>query len=99
MFPEEVPYEDDEIAGVTTPMLINREQPPLDPSRMTLHENPLYKPPPTAQAQLKQLPTVNPTSTFSTPPPNSRQPLLQNSSGTPVNAIGQRLPPPYVAVI
>ena len=32
------------MATVTTPMLVDREQPPLDPAKvmMTLHENPLY---------------------------------------------------------
>lgn len=51
MFPEEIPHgangsDDDSGSGngsmatVTTPMLLEREQPPMEP-KLTLHENPL----------------------------------------------------------
>ena len=43
---------DGSLATVTTPMLMEREQPPLDPNKLTMHENPLYRPPPQLQAQL-----------------------------------------------
>ncbi|KAF7634198.1 Peptidase S72 domain-containing protein [Meloidogyne graminicola] len=58
VFPDEVPHRDESssadgsLATVTTPMLMEREQPPLDPNKMTMHENPLYRPPPQLQAQL-----------------------------------------------
>ncbi|KAI1713698.1 dystroglycan (Dystrophin-associated glycoprotein 1) domain-containing protein [Ditylenchus destructor] len=114
VFPEEVPGHDDEdareqAATATTPMLLGKEQPPvqLPPpgQRLTLHENPLYKPPPTTQASLvspRGPPAItnNATSTF-TSPLGARG--GSTSSVAPkqgaIAALGQRLPPPYVAAI
>uniref|UniRef100_A0A915LWI4 Peptidase S72 domain-containing protein n=1 Tax=Meloidogyne javanica TaxID=6303 RepID=A0A915LWI4_MELJA len=65
VFPDEVPHRDEgssadgSLATVTTPMLMEREQPPLDPNKMTMHENPLYRPPPQLQAQLTRNGTSN----------------------------------------
>jgi len=71
VFPDEMAQEDETngaTAGVTAPMLVTHEHPPLNPPQTsTTTENPLYKPP-----------------TDSTASPQRA-------------AIGQRLPPPYIA--
>uniref|UniRef100_A0A915E277 Uncharacterized protein n=1 Tax=Ditylenchus dipsaci TaxID=166011 RepID=A0A915E277_9BILA len=75
---------------------------------MTMHENPLYKPPPTAQATLvKQSPPT--TTTFTSAGPKMSNPGLgrlgSSSTVAPrtnqgaIAALGQRLPPPYVAAL
>lgn len=69
MFPDEVPHReesssaDGSLATVTTPMLVEREQPPEQPPppakmTVTMHENPLYRPPPQTQAVLKKSPVL-----------------------------------------
>uniref|UniRef100_A0A914H6M4 Peptidase S72 domain-containing protein n=1 Tax=Globodera rostochiensis TaxID=31243 RepID=A0A914H6M4_GLORO len=68
---EESSSADGSLATVTTPMLVEREQPPEQPPMMmsstndnstnmmmTMHENPLYRAPPQAQAMLKKSPLM-----------------------------------------
>lgn len=111
--------------GVTTPMLIAHEQPAATSAsattspiqfadqsgRMTLHENPLYKPPPVTQAQLLSHNTPSnyqsaaPTTSTFAPHNNNNSaspPMMAPTSArTPTStaAVGQRLPPPYMAAI
>lgn len=88
-------------------MLSTNEQLPNNNynDRMTLHENPLYKPPPIAQATLLSNNnyinnnSIPQTSTFSLPLTNqSVSPLTPRTPPT-ATIVGQRLPPPYVAAI
>lgn len=106
VFPDEVPHRDEgssadgSLATVTTPMLMEREQPPLDPNKMTMHENPLYRPPPQLQAQL----TRNGTSHLSgitngqaTKQQHEMSPLNGGSPGRQYISQQQKSPPPQMA--
>lgn len=103
IFPEEVPHgEDDDDSGlghgVTTPMLVTNEQPSAavvgyNNDRMTLHENPLYKPPPMAQATLLSNTTANTanyTNSIITPQSTT---MATFSTSLPTHKISSPLPP------
>lgn len=114
VFPEEIPHgangsDDDSGSGngsmatVTTPMLLEREQPPMEP-KLTLHENPLYRPPPQVQATLMKTsptnsagggesngtgaPTKGPTATSTFTSPYSAPLKSIDASPTPIRANG-----------
>uniref|UniRef100_A0A915MRE9 Peptidase S72 domain-containing protein n=1 Tax=Meloidogyne javanica TaxID=6303 RepID=A0A915MRE9_MELJA len=103
VFPDEVPHRDEgssadgSLATVTTPMLMEREQPPLDPNKMTMHENPLYRPPPQLQAQLTRNGTSNLngiTNGIAQKQQHEMSPLNGGSPGRQYISQQQKSPPP-----
>lgn len=87
-------------------MLIAREQPPLDPAKTSLYENPLYRPPSnTAAVGVKNDTYGNKhTSTFNPPPSAQYGSAVSLGTGHKPAAsapvpVGQRPPPAYVAAL